>query len=110
MIFKKKDRLARERQTIRFMIELYCRKNHLSEAGSLCPSCQQLTDYAMQRIERCPFKADNPTCARCTVHCYKPAMREQVRQVMRYAGPRMLIHHPVLAIAHLLDDAKSPKP
>ena len=108
MIFAKTDRLERERQTIRLMIEIYCRKNHSSgrDGLSLCPACQQLADYAMQRIERCPFKANKPTCAKCTVHCYKPAMREHVRQVMRFAGPRMLIYHPVLAIAHLLDDAR----
>jgi hypothetical protein len=108
MILSKKNRLERERRTIRLMIELYCQNKHAADRAGLgvCPACQQLTDYAMQRIERCPFKANKPTCAKCTVHCYKPAMREQVRQVMRFAGPRMLIYHPVLAIAHLLDDAR----
>ncbi len=108
MNFTKTDRLERERQTVRHMIEIYCRKNHPAERPGLqlCPACQQLADYAMQRIERCPFKANKPTCARCTVHCYKPAMREQVRQVMRFSGPRMLLYHPVLAIAHLLDEAR----
>jgi hypothetical protein len=107
MIFTKKNRLERERKTICLMIALYCRKKHATTPATfcLCPECQQLVDYAMQRIERCPFKADKPTCAKCTVHCYKPAMRQQVRQVMRYAGPRMLLYHPLLAIAHLLDDA-----
>ncbi len=104
MILTKKNRLAREARTIRLMIALYCRKNHSPSPGGLCPDCQELTDYAMQRIQRCPFKADKPTCARCTVHCYKPAMRQQVRQVMRFAGPRMLLYHPYLAIAHLMDD------
>jgi len=98
------NRLRREKQTILFMIEIYCRKNHPADKEGLCTSCQQLADYALQRIERCPFKADKPTCAKCTVHCYKPALREQVRQVMRYAGPRILLYHPGLAIAHLLDD------
>jgi hypothetical protein len=108
MIFTKTDRLERERRTIRLMIELYCQKKHPGDraGGRLCPACQLLVDYAMQRIERCPFKANKPTCAKCTVHCYKPAMREQVRQVMRFSGPRMLIYHPVLAIAHLLDDVR----
>jgi hypothetical protein len=106
MILAKKDRLERERRTMRLMIELYCRKKHSSDRVGLglCPACLQLADYAPQRIERCPFKENKPTCAKCTVHCYKPAMREQVRQVMRFAGPRMVIYHPLLAIAHLLDD------
>jgi hypothetical protein len=30
-------------------------------------------------------------------------MREQVRVVMRRAGPRMLLRHPLLGIRHLLD-------
>ena len=43
------------------------------------------------------FGDDKPTCANCKVHCYSEAMRERVRDVMRYAGPRMLWRHPVLA-------------
>ncbi len=97
-------RLQRERHTIQVMIEMYCRDKH-APGGGLCPTCQELRAYAMQRIDRCPFKSDKPTCANCTVHCYKPAMREQVREVMRYAGPRMMLEHPGLAVAHLLDGA-----
>lgn len=98
----KKRRLHREQLTIQVMIKFYCRKHH-SSAGALCDDCQQLFSYAMQRIDKCPFKDDKPTCAKCPVHCYKPAMREQVRSVMRYAGPRMIIYHPVLAILHYMD-------
>lgn len=69
----------------------------------LCPQCQALLDYAHQRLERCRFGEDKPSCTRCPVHCYKPAMREQIRQVMRYSGPRMLLHDPIMAIRHLWD-------
>jgi hypothetical protein len=37
------------------------------------------------------------------VHCYQREIRAQVREVMRYAGPRMLLRHPILAITHLID-------
>ena len=97
------DRLQRERKTIRSMIEIYCNEQH-HPAEKLCPECQQLASYAMQRIEKCPFQADKPTCATCPIHCYKPAMRIQVRQVMRYSGPRMLVRHPILAIRHMIDE------
>jgi hypothetical protein len=30
-------------------------------------------------------------------------MSDKIRTVMRYAGPRMLLRHPILAIGHLLD-------
>ena len=69
----------------------------------LCPQCQELLTYAHKRLERCKFGNDKPSCTRCPVHCYKPAMRQQIRQVMRYSGPRMLLHNPVLAIRHLWD-------
>jgi len=101
-------RLQRERITIEKMIGLYCRENH-SSGGILCETCAGLQEYAWQRLGKCVFGAEKPTCANCPVHCYKPEMREQIRTVMRYAGPRMLLHHPVLAVRHLLDGRK-PKP
>ena len=96
-------RLGRERHTIQGMIEIYCRVHH-QPVHKLCPECQELLTYAIQRIDRCPFQMDKPTCARCPIHCYKPEMRAQVRQVMRYAGPRMIIYHPILALLHTFDE------
>jgi hypothetical protein len=34
-------------------------------------------------------------------------MRERIRQVMRYAGPRMLFNHPILSVFHLIHRVKS---
>ena len=95
-------RVAREKQTVAAMVAIYCRQQHGRREG-LCPACSELLDYAHLRLERCPFQAEKPTCAKCPVHCYRPGMRERVRAVMRYAGPRMLLYHPILAIRHLLD-------
>jgi len=33
-------------------------------------------------------------------------MREQMRVVMRWAGPRMMLRHPIMAIAHLTDERR----
>jgi hypothetical protein len=71
--------------------------------AALCDDCTALHDYARRRLERCVFGAAKPTCAKCTVHCYKANMREYIRQVMRWAGPRMLRRHPVLAVRHMID-------
>ena len=68
--------------------------------GSLCPECRQLHDYALTRIDKCPFMETKTFCSACKVHCYKPEMREKIRAVMRWAGPRMLPVHPVLSIRH----------
>jgi predicted amidophosphoribosyltransferase len=98
----RKDRLDRERHTIRAMMEIYCRAHHQPE-DELCPECRELLAYAMQRIDKCTFRTDKPTCAKCPIHCYKPIMREKVRRVMRYAGPRMMLFHPFLSILHSID-------
>jgi hypothetical protein len=31
-------------------------------------------------------------------------MREKIRAVMRFSGPRMLLYHPITAIRHFLDN------
>ena len=95
-------RLAREWQTIAAMIRCYCRGHHAT-GTTLCPECQGLQDYAAVRLERCHFGSEKPVCVKCPVHCYQPARREQVRVVMRYAGPRMLWQHPILSLRHWLD-------
>jgi hypothetical protein len=95
-------RLARELATIRAMVRIHCRDKHATPAG-LCDECQALMDYATRRVDRCVFGEDKPTCARCKVHCYNAEMRERIRTVMRYAGPRMLMSHPILTIAHMIE-------
>lgn len=102
-----KNALQSERKTIEAMIALFCRDRHGSPRA-LCAECAELADYARLRLEKCPFEADKPTCAKCPIHCYVPARREQIRAVMRYAGPRMLLHRPVLAIRHMLNERKPP--
>jgi predicted amidophosphoribosyltransferase len=98
---QRQKRLDRERRTIHLMIEIYCRGHH--ETLKLCPNCVELLAYAIERIGKCTFRAQKPACSTCSVHCYKPAMRERVRHVMSYAGPRMLIYHPILTIRHYVD-------
>lgn len=110
----KGPRIEREKRTVTAMIDLYCADLHHAQDG-LCPECRALQDYAMQRLDRCPFQEGKTTCAKCAVHCYNPQMREQIRVVMRYAGPRMLWKHPLLAVHHLIDGRRSeaavaPKP
>ena len=95
------DRLRRERRTLTAMITMYCRSHH--GAITPCLECAELREYALQRIDKCPFGADKRICAKCPVHCYGLVMRERVRKVMRYSGPRMLLQHPVLACLHYLD-------
>lgn len=103
MDFKKREsRLRREKETIRKMARIFCKSHHQTKEG-LCEECRALLSYALERIDRCPYQEEKPACSACPIHCYAPAMREKVRQVMRYAGPRMLLRHPILAVLHLLE-------
>jgi hypothetical protein len=95
-------RRARELETLAAMIRMYCDHHH-HRGERLCVECTELAKHACRRLERCVFGDAKPTCSNCVVHCYRADMRERVREVMRWAGPRMLLRHPVLAIRHLLD-------
>ena len=97
-------RIKRESKTVKEMIALYCRKHHSS--NGLCPECLSLMEYAYQRLERCPFQEGKTTCAKCPVHCYNPIMRERIRAIMRYSGPRMLYRHPVNTLFHYIKGLK----
>ncbi|MGN0793440.1 MAG: nitrous oxide-stimulated promoter family protein [Aristaeellaceae bacterium] len=94
----------REKQLVSQMIALYCRNQHGGKA--LCPDCKALDAHARSRSDKCPFMETKTFCSNCRVHCYQPQMREKIRAVMRYAGPRMLLHHPFIAIRHMLESKK----
>ena len=103
-------RRAREKRTISQMVALYCAGNHApssrTEAAhcgeAVCPDCARIDAYAVLRTERCRKMDVKTSCEECGNHCYAPAAREEIRAVMRYAGPRMLGKHPIAALRHLL--------
>ena len=98
-------RIKREKKTVEAMIGIYC-KGHHEKSHGLCTACDELLNYGVSRLDKCPFGEDKPTCASCTVHCYIPVMRGKIKAVMRYSGPRMVYTHPVLAVHHLVDKRK----
>lgn len=97
----KKKRIAKEKRIVELMIRLYCLKKEMN--ATLCADCEELLYYAHTRLDRCPFGEKKSSCKKCKVHCYKPAMREKMRKVMRFSGPRMILYAPWEAIKHLLD-------
>ena len=98
------NHLQREKKNVTVMIQLYCRRNH--HQRTLCESCAALLLYAERRIDGCKFGMEKPNCLDCTVHCYNKEKREEIRTVMRFAGPRMMVYHPLIAIRHLLRSKK----
>lgn len=97
-----------EKKMVSQMIALYCKKQHHTQ-GHLCQDCAALREYACQRSDKCPFMETKIFCSNCRVHCYKPKMREKIRAVMRFSGPRMIFHHPVMAARHLIETKKEKK-
>ena len=108
-------RLQREQATFVTMLRMYCSDHHpgiATDAEGLCGECAELLAYSRKRLAACPFGPEKPTCTNCQIHCYGPQQREATRVVMRYAGPRMLLRHPVLALLHVADGRRPapPKP
>ncbi len=98
----KNSRMRREAETVEVMIRQYCQTKH-EQTRDLCPECNELLLYALKRLKHCPFQERKTTCGNCGVHCYKPGMRDKIRQIMRYVGPRMLLRKPLLSLRHAAD-------
>ena len=92
-------RIKEEQRVVEQMVRLYCKKKEGN--ASLCPDCAELLQYAIGRLEHCRFGDRKTTCRKCPVHCYRPKMKEKMCEIMRWAGPRMIWHHPIAAIKHL---------
>lgn len=90
-----------EKDIVELMIRVYCRGKH-GNHKNLCNGCQEILEYALVRIDKCPFMETKTYCSACEAHCYSLKMRNIIRSIMRYSGPRMLLHHPLLATRHLL--------
>lgn len=98
-------RLLREKRTFSVMLKMYCNNHHSSELN-LCEDCDKILKYALSKIDKCVFGEQKPVCNECQIHCYAKEMRNKVKEIMRYSGPRMIIRHPYLAIMHNIDKRK----
>lgn len=90
-----------EIKTVQEMIRMYCHAMHSTTNDELCGDCMNLLTYAEQRIDKCFYGDDKPVCSKCTVHCYKPEMREKIKEIMRYSGPKMMWKSPVLSLRYM---------
>ena len=86
------EQAEREMKTLEFMIGIYCRKKHKHKDG-LCAECKELLDYA--RLRR--------SLSNCKIHCYKKEMHKKMRNVMKFAGPRMIFYDPKQALGHVAE-------
>lgn len=98
-----------EKKYIPKMIEIYCHKKHRTNGHNLCEECEELKNYTLLRLDKCPFKKNKNFCNFCKVHCYKKDMKIKIKEVMKYSGPRMLIYHPIFTLKHFIQLIKYKK-
>jgi hypothetical protein len=84
-------------------VEVYCvGKHHDAEQHRvllpgdvgerlLCRECSSFLEYATAKRMKCPLEAEKPTCKNCRIHCYDKARREKVREIMSYAGKKLML-------------------
>ncbi len=99
------NRMHREAQTIKVMVGIYCQHHHGSVVSE-CNECSEIQNYALDRLHYCPYQEGKTSCRNCPIHCYKPSMKDEVKKVMRFAGPRMALKHPILTLFHFIDDRR----
>lgn len=94
-------KIEKEKKIVKLMIEIYS-KHHDKKNLEDNEEMKDLLNYAYLRLNKCPFKDNKNFCSKCKVHCYQKEMREKIKKVMRYSGPRVLLYHPILFIKHQL--------
>jgi hypothetical protein len=67
----------------------------------LCPQCTKLLQHAMVKRVNCTM-SPKPACKRCPRHCYAPVYRQQMREVMRYSGRKLVLSGRLDYLWHLL--------
>ena len=76
-----------EKETVGLMIELYCRGNHGTPKGQLCPDCAALRDYADARVDHCPHMATKTFCRRYGILWRRGNRRRRNKYAQGRGGP-----------------------
>lgn len=97
---KNMDRKEQEKHLVGKMIDLYALHHRGDKDNSFDTAV--LKAYAFSRVDHCRFGNEKPSCKNCPVHCYNAERKLQIRQVMRWAGPRIFFYHPISTLKHLM--------
>ena len=88
-------RIEKEKNVVDKMIDIYYVKHGTPEEK------EELKAYVMKRLDGCKFQENKTFCSKCPIHCYAPKYKKQIKKVMRYSGPRLVLHHPVMLLKHI---------
>ncbi|HNQ22736.1 MAG TPA: nitrous oxide-stimulated promoter family protein [Phycisphaerae bacterium] len=113
------ERVRRDLRLLARFISIYCHGRHrrqpqeavvwreldvaevVGQPVVLCAACRRLLIHAFVKRIRCPLDP-KPACKRCPQHCYASEYRQRIREVMRYAGWRMVLFGRLDYLGHLL--------
>ena len=109
--------LQRDLRTLTRFIQIYCHGHHYHQAPAvlrgmdlqkiagkpveLCPPCTKLLQHALVKRTHCQ-RNPKPQCKDCPSHCYAPNYRQQIREVMRFSGMKLLFSGRLDYLFHLL--------
>ena len=108
MIDKIQGKREREKRTVALMIRLYCRKKHGTKK-IFVPNAKHFRSMRCSAVINAPLWKPRPFAltAVCIVTSRKCV--KKIREVMRFSGPRMILHHPVMAVRHVIESKKEKK-
>ncbi|UJF19864.1 nitrous oxide-stimulated promoter family protein [Vibrio sp. SS-MA-C1-2] len=89
--------VKQEQIALKAKFNLYCHTLHRS--AKLCPDCDALLNYALERIEQCKSEQAKPSCNNCSNSCYQAAKRLEIRHITQWAEPRLWKKHPIKALS-----------
>jgi hypothetical protein len=109
--------LRKDLRTLALFIRIYCHARHPAQTPvnmkgfdlkeitgkplDLCPDCTKLLHHAFIKRQHCPYDP-KPACKHCPSHCYAQNYRQQIREVMRFSGRKLLLSGRLDYIFHLI--------
>ena len=84
-------------------VEVYCSGKHRGVERSkyplpsglgvrkICLECAEFLEYAITKRFKCPLEAEKPSCKNCHIHCYAGPQRMKIKEIMAYAGRRLMM-------------------
>ena len=113
------ERIDRDLHTLTRFIEVCCNHWHKRDARSevslkgmnihalmgrsivLCGGCAKLLAHAVYKRSHCPMDP-KPACKKCPSHCYHPMFRQQIREVMKFSGRKLVLSGRLDYLWHLI--------
>lgn len=103
------DQIDKDRRTLEAIGRIYCSAHHAHESkddAGLCPACRETVDTTLARTVACPYGHEG-NCQDCDIHCQRGDAQRRVREMMRYAAPRMAFRHPLMTAEYLRKKLRS---